>query len=369
MDLSVRVGGLSLSNPVIVASSPLSADLESIEQLIEYGPAAIVTKTIAIKLASPPKPNIFRLSSSALLNCEDWSEKGLDYWAEEGIPGAKALGAKVIASIVSLSGGADEVGLVARRVSEAGADAVEVTCLYDPARLPEHVEEAKSSVDIPVFAKVTIPVLRDEYVLGLGSRLVGAGCDAIVVSDTYGPCLHVDIERGVPVLGSTDGSGRLSGPAIRPFTIYFTSLLSRRVRAPVIACGGISSSEDVIEALMVGASAVEFSTEILLRGRRVIREMIEGLEGYMTRKGLEDLSGIRGFALAKMEERMSAISPPRASLPMIDEGLCTGCGLCASTCPYGAIELVGGRARVYEGLCRSCGLCISTCGVGALRWT
>ena len=327
----------------------------------------MVTKTIAVRPASPPRPNMYRLSGFGLLNCEDWSEKPLSYWVEEGIPGAKKLGVKVVASVVSLSGSADEVGELAEAVSGAGADAIEVTCLYDPRDLPDQVKEAKSRSGLPTFAKVSIPVLMDEYVTEIASRLMRAGADAVVISDTYGPALHVDVKTREAVLGKADGSGRLSGPAIKPFTMYFTALVTRKLGAPVIACGGISSAEDVVEALLVGAWAVEICTVPLLKGVGVIGEIVRGLASFLESNGIQSVSEIRGAALERIKQREES-GPLRVGPPRVSAEKCTGCGLCERVCPRGAVSVVNGKAAVDESQCTACGLCVSTCPVRALGW-
>jgi len=365
--LSTSIGELELSSPVIVASGPLTSSPETVRRLIPYKPAAIVTKTIAIRPARPPKPNILRLSRFSLLNCEDWSDRSPDYWAEEGIPKIKKLGTTVIASIVSLSRKGEEMGYLARRMTEAGADAIEVTCLYDPAYLPDHLRAVRSESDLPILAKISIPELRDEYVLRIGRKIMETGVDAIVVSDTYGPCLHVDITTGEPFLGKKDGSGRLSGPAIKPFTMYFTALLARELKATVISCGGISRWEDVIEAVLLGASATEICTAILLEGIEVIGRILEGLSEYLSRRG-ESIRELKGKALERIKNRLQLPEPIRVGPPKIDVSSCTGCGLCAKSCPVGAIYMEKEKAFIGKS-CEACGLCVSVCPAKAIGWS
>jgi len=365
--LNTSIGELELVNPIIVASGPLTSSPEAVKRLIKYKPAAIVTKTIAIRPASPPRPNVLRLSKFSLLNCEEWSDRNLDYWVDEGIPRIKRLGVKVIASIVSLSAKGEEMGYLAKRVTEAGADAIEMTCLYDPAYMPNHLRTVKSESDLPILAKISIPELRDEYVLGIGRKLVEVGVDAIVVSDTYGPCLHVDITTEEPFLGKRDGSGRLSGPAIRPFTMYFTALLARELKASVISCGGISTWEDVIEAVLLGASATEICTAILLEGAEVIQSMLKGLSEYLSMRGMS-IKELKGRALKRIEERIHLPEPIRRGPPKVDISACTGCGLCARSCPVGSIVMKDEGAVIGKS-CEACGLCVSACPVKAIGWS
>jgi len=365
--LRISIGEFELPNPIIVASGPLTSSPEAVKRLTPYKPAAIVTKTIAIRSARPPRPNMFGLSKFSLLNCEDWSEKEYGYWVEEGIPKMKELGVTVIASIVSLSKRGKELASLARSVTDAGADAIELTCLYNPVYLPDQLKIVRSSSDLPIFAKISIPVLMDEYVLNIGRKLVKVGADAIVVSDTYGPCLHIDISSFEPVLGSKNGSGRLSGQAIKPFTMYFTALLARELKTSIISCGGISTWEDVIEAILLGASATEICSAILLEGPEVIGRILDGISKYLDQKG-ESIHKLRGRALEKIRKRTFLPKPVRTGPPVVDAQLCTACGSCVRSCPLGAIEMKEGRATIGE-LCRACGLCLSLCPVNAIRWS
>jgi len=357
LNIKTSIGSLKLDNPVIVASGPLTSSLESIERVSKFKPGAVVTKTIAIKRAAPPKPDIYRESSFSILNCEEWSTKPPEYWFEEAIPKAKKK-TKVIASVVSISGEPWETVELARKAEDAGAHAIEVTCLYDPSRLPLQVREVVKSVEIPVLTKISIPKLEDEYVLKVCRELVEAGCSAIVVSDSYGPCLRIDPYSGEPVLAK--GYGRISGPAIKPFTMYFTALISSRLGAPVVSCGGISSGLDVAEAIMLGATAVELCSILLLRGIRVLEDIINEFKDFLKEKDM-DLRELRGYALDKLSKGA------KGGVPTPTEK-CNGCGLCALVCPQEAIHIVNGRAVIDRSRCRICGLCASTCPIKAIRW-
>lgn len=366
-NLAVKIAELNLENPIIVASGPLTSDLESIVRIAGYQPGAVVTKTIAIREAAPPSPNIYRLRDGSLLNCEEWSEKSLSYWVKciQKLRSLELSGVKIIASIVSLSGEVWEIEKILRELSTAKPDAVEVTCLYDPSKLAEHVKAAVSAIDVPVLAKISIPFLNDHYVIEVCERIINSGARAVVVGDTYGPCLHVDIETCKPVLGSKNGSGRISGPAIRPFTIYYTSLLARK-GIPVISCGGIERWEDVVEALMSGALAVEVLTALILKGADRIIELKNKVQSYLSKAGYEDIGEIVGKANYEIEQRIKGEVPHGKWKPTIDAALCTKCGLCSKLCPYHAIKVLE-TPIIDEERCGKCGLCLSICPAKAIR--
>jgi len=106
--------------------------------------------------------------------------------------------------------------------------------------------------------------------------------------------MKIDINKGKPVLGNI--SGGMSGPAIKPqnmFVVYNTAAV---LDIPVIACGGITTWQDAIEYIMAGATALQVGCVNFVNPMAMV-EIIRGMEEFMDRKGIKDLSEIRGIAL------------------------------------------------------------------------
>jgi dihydroorotate dehydrogenase (NAD+) catalytic subunit len=108
--------------------------------------------------------------------------------------------------------------------------------------------------------------------------------------------MSIDIETRRPSLGSIMGG--LSGAAVKPVIVRMTYQCAKAVRIPVIGCGGIMRTEDAIEYMLAGASAVQVGTATFLNPTAMI-EVIDGLAAYCLRKGLARIADITGAVIDK----------------------------------------------------------------------
>ncbi len=354
-DLSVEIAGISFRNPVLTAAGPLSRDGMTLLEAAHHGAGGLVAKTVSVRPAQVPRPNMAALgpgrvlSQRGLLNAELWSELPLERWLDREYSIALSSGLPVIASVGYTP---EEASEVAAKVERAGVHAIEFSTHY----VGQHVEIAKAireAVDIPIFAKLSPSVDVRKVAKSLEKYV-----DAFVAINTLGPCLRVDIETGRPVLGSDNGYGWLSGPALRPLAVRCVADIASSVRRPVIGVGGVSSGADAIEFLMVGASLVEVCTAAIMNGPtvygRIAQEIVEWLDAHQ----YESLADVVGMALPHLRRTEQRHPPAR-----IDRELCTLCGLCERSCVYDAISIVRERGTidVDAGRCTACGLCVSVC--------
>ncbi|MBS3815799.1 MAG: 4Fe-4S binding protein [Hadesarchaea archaeon] len=361
VDLSANLCGLELRNPIMPAAGPTSRDGNTLVEAANNGAGGLVSKTVSTKPAEVPRPNMAKVKNG-LLNCETWSEIPLKQWLNEEYPKAKKSGLPLIASI---GYNAEEIGEIAPQVVEAGADALELSTHYlghDPSPVVESVKAAKEQVDVPILVKLSPHVLD---ITEFASAAEEAGADGIVAINTVGPCLSIDVNTGHPVLGSENGYGWLSGPAIKPLALRCVADIARTVDIPVVGVGGINKERDVVEFIMAGATAVELCTAAITRGAKVYGLIADGLTKFMKSKQYDSIEEFRGEALKHMpDEPLRTKSKP----PEVLKSRCTGCGLCAKHCPFGAVKIVGGKAKIDPTKCTGCGLCVSVCPVRALRF-
>ena len=149
------------------------------------------------------------------------------------------------------------------------ADAVEISSHYlsgYPRPLMETVSTARRLLDVPVFLKLS-PGGPRPYRRRPRQRKRPAPPESTCIN-SFGPCLGIDAETGLPILGSTQGYGWLSGPALKALALRCVFDAARETKLPIIAVGGISTGLDLIEFFMVGASAVEICTAVIRRGVR-----------------------------------------------------------------------------------------------------
>jgi dihydroorotate dehydrogenase (NAD+) catalytic subunit len=342
------------------AAGPTVRDGDSLVKAAEGGAGGLVAKTVSVAPARVPRPCIIKVKDS-LMSAELWSDLPLEQWLKYEYPKAKRTKLPLIASI---GYSAEEIQKVAPKVAAAGADALELSThhLSNPASVVEATKAAKEAVNIPVFVKLN-PNVAD--LTQLAQMLEKAGADGIVAINAIGPCLAVDIENAMPMLGSPQGYGWLSGPAIKPFAVRCVADIARVVKIPIIGSGGVTTGRDVIEFIMAGASAVQISTVAIIRGHKIYGLMADEMAKFMRAKGYNTINDFKGMALPHLPEE-----PFRTAAKPVEviASKCTACGLCERHCPYDAIHVIGRLAKVDPVRCYECGLCVSVCPTRAIRF-
>ncbi|GAG82171.1 unnamed protein product, partial [marine sediment metagenome] len=197
----------------------------------------------------------------------------------------------------------------------AGVDALELSTHHlenDSTLVVEATKAAKEVVDIPVFVKLS-PNVPD--VTQFARAVEEAGADGIVAINSVGPCLAIDIENTMPMLGSISGYGWLSGPAIKSLAVRCVADICRAVKIPVIGAGGISNGRDAVEFIIVGASAVQLSTAAIIRGYKIYGLIADEMVKFMRAKGYNSISDFKGIALHHLPEQplRTTAKPPEVT--------------------------------------------------------
>jgi dihydroorotate dehydrogenase subfamily 1 len=345
-----------LDNPVLPAAGPPGRNGEAMMACARGGAGGIVSKTISVQPAQVPTPNMAQIPGG-FLNTELWSESPLEQWLEQELPQARELAVPVV---VSLGYSAQEIAQLAPRVCEF-ADALELSTHYigeDPAPMVAAIRAAKDAVSLPVFVKLS--PFRDMRVAAEAAAMAGA--DGIVAVNSFGPCLGVDTDTGELLMGSRDGYGWLSGPALRPLALRCVFDVARTVDLPIIGVGGVGRGVDAIQFVMVGASAVGVCTAAILQGPEVFGKIARQMAEWLEQHDRSSLDEIRGLTIRRWRER----GQPGVVRAALDTEACIGCGRCETSCVYGAIRVADGKAILSEERCMGCGLCVTRCPVRAL---
>jgi dihydroorotate dehydrogenase (NAD+) catalytic subunit len=271
------------------------------------GAGGVTFKSCSLK-PRPGYPNPTILDwGPGLINAVGLSNPGVEVMVEE-IRAAKKnlapLGVPVIASIFAET--IYDFGTIARFISEAEPHLIEVniSCpniddryrqmfAADPYVVAQVTRRVKENTEIPILVKLS-PNVTD--VAKIARTAVEAGADGITAINSLGPGLILDVETCRPVLAH--GTGGVSGPAMRPIAVRCVRDICRAVDVPVVAVGGVTSGRDVVEMILVGASAVGIGSAVHYRGIEVFREVCQELEDYMARHGYGDLEAFRGRAQA-----------------------------------------------------------------------
>jgi len=341
MDFSVNIGSqLRIKNPIILSSCGLGSHSKSILRFIKKGFGAIVTKTITKEAKEgAPLPRVFWYDPDEkhlLSGAEGLRNPGAKHMAKiisECKPVAQNEGCVIIGSVTGQS--AEEMNEVASMLVEAGASVIELNFACpnvgphigsDYERLgkywsknPELAQKAikyiKSKLNTPVWVKCPISSLVQP---GFLSTIEKAAPDSYSFAGGKMPCLAIDIDTGKPKFS---GSIQLQIKQKRPIlpsvtgpvkssTILHIAYLSKLTSIPLTPAGGMGKGRDVIEALMVGASAVQICTAVYRDGN-VVAKILEGISNYMKKNEVESLSKIVGVSLKYIPD------PPLLKVPGI----------------------------------------------------
>jgi dihydroorotate dehydrogenase (NAD+) catalytic subunit len=283
VDLSVQVGALRLTNPIIAAAGTFGygAEFAHLVDLNRLG--GLVTKGISREpIEGAPAPRLCE-TASGMLNAVGLQNVGVDALLKDKLPLLRKYHTHIIVNVFGYC--LEEYVEVIRRLEEAeGISAFElnISCPNvkkggmqfgsDPNLVGEVVAAArKAAGKKPMWVKL-MPLVTD---IGLIARAAeDAGADALTVANTY-PAMAVEVSTGRSLLGNVTGG--LSGPAIKPITLRLVWEVRKSVKIPIVGLGGIETAEDVLQYMAVGASAVQVGTASFA-DPKVSEEIVGGLE-------------------------------------------------------------------------------------------
>ena len=292
--------GLRLSNPVMTASGTFGygteyAQLFDIERL-----GAIVCKgTTLLPRDGNPQPRIAE-TAGGVLNSIGLQNIGVDALIKEVAPAWASWRVPVIVNIAGETVG-DYAELAGRLEGVAGVSALEVNISCpnvsaggaefgsEPGMAARVTTAVKEATSRPVLVKLT-PNTTD--IVRVAVAVTRAGADALTLINTL-KGMAVDVTRRRPLLGGITGG--LSGPAIKPVALYMVYEVAGAVGVPVIGCGGITTANDALEFIMAGASAVQVGTAGFTNPRAPL-EVLEGIEEFMEKEGVTDITELIGAA-------------------------------------------------------------------------
>ena len=297
VSLEVQLGGLRLSNPVMVASGTFgyAREMAGLVDLSRLG--AILPKTITQQARAGHLPPRTVETSAGLLNSIGLDNDGIEEFLASQLPYLAGTGAPIVVSIAGKT--YDEfVAMGARLDGAAGIAALElnISCPNvsggvdfgtDPRMCERVVKGVRQSCTLPVLAKLTPNVTS---IAEIARAAEAGGADAISLINTC-QGMAVDWRRRRPRLGGVLGG--LSGPAIKPIALRAVYQVFKAVRLPLVGIGGIATVDDVMEFLVVGASAVQIGTANFYNPS-VCMEILDALPGALAELGATSIREVVG---------------------------------------------------------------------------
>ena len=297
-DLKVSIGKLRLKNPVMTASGTFGYGDEYAEFVDLHKLGAIVVKGLSLApRAGNPPPRLVE-TPAGMLNSIGLQNIGIDAFVKDKLPFLRKFRTPVIVNFFGDS--VKEYVQAAERLSSVkGIHALEmnISCPNkqegwsifgtDPSTTFKVVQAVRKATDMLLIVKLSPNVTDISHMARVAE---GAGADAISVINTF-TGMAIDIKTGKPRLANIVGG--LSGPAIRPIAVRMVWECHKAVRIPVIGMGGIISSDDALEFIRAGASAVAVGTGNFINPHTTI-SIIDGIKDFMKVNGITSLEDIRG---------------------------------------------------------------------------
>lgn len=295
--LAVRLGRLTLPNPVLVASGTFgyARELERLVDLSRLGGILPKTVTMAPRQGNAPWRTVE--TAAGMLNSIGLDNDGLEAFIAHHLPYLARLGSPVIVSVAGSTH--DEFVAMCRRLGETtGAAAIElnVSCPnvshgvdlgVDPVACERLVAACRAATPLPVIAKLTPNVTS---VATMARAAEAGGADAISLINTV-LGMAVDWRARRPLLGNVVGG--LSGPAIKPIALRCVWQAAQATRTPVIGVGGVATLDDVMEFLVAGASAVQLGTVNFYRPT-ASTDVLDALPAALAEAGVTSVAELVG---------------------------------------------------------------------------
>ncbi len=387
-DLSTNCAGIRSPNPFWLASAPPANSGEQIMRAFDAGWGGAVWKTLGQPIQNVSSRfgglNYRGTRAIGFNNIELITDRPLETNFREIAEVKKRYPHHAVITSLMVETEAEWKEMIQRAV-DAGSDGLELnfgcphgmcergmgSAVGQEPKVNERITNwVKTYSTIPVLVKLT-PNVSDINPHGLAAERGGA--DGVALINTIKSIIGVDIDRMVPYprVGDLSTNGGYCGAAVKPIALHMCAQLARNpdFGLPISGIGGITNWRDAVEFILLGSSSVQVCTEVMLRGYRIVEDMIEGLSDYMDDKGFTSLDQMVGRAVPAYSE-WGNLDLNYDTIAKIDASACIGCQLCVVACHDGAHQCIhpdpSGLTRVPvvdESECVGCNLCQIVCPV------
>jgi dihydropyrimidine dehydrogenase (NAD+) subunit PreA len=389
-DLSTNLAGISSPNPFWLASAPPTNTGYQVQRAFEAGWGGAVWKTLGdpiINTSSRFAAVHFNGQRVAgFNNIELITDRPLEVNLKEIYETKKRFPNHAVVVSLMVEPKREKWHEIVKKVEAVGVDGLELNfgCPHGMAergmgsasgQQPDLVEMqtmwAKEAAQTPVIVKLT-PNITDITVVA--RHAVMGGADAVSLINTINSLAGVDIHtwNTVPHVGGKGAHGGYCGPAVKPIALSMVAECAKdpKVSVPISGIGGISSWQDAVEFMLMGATNVQICTAAMHHGFRIVEEMIDGLNNYLDDKGIYAVSDLIGQTVPKYST-WGELDLNYQVVARINTETCINCNKCHIACEdtsHQCIERLtdaNGKAylKVREEDCVGCNLCAIVCPV------
>ena len=297
MNTRVNLAGVLLKNPIMTASGTFGSGQEYSEFVDLNKLGAVVTKGVAnVPWPGNPTPRVAEVYGG-MLNAIGLQNPGIDVFVQRDIPFLTHYDTRIIVNVCGKT--ASDYIEVVERLAEQPVDMLEINIScpnvkeggiafgQNAASVEEITKKVKKYARQPVIMKLS-PNVTD--ITEMAKAAEAGGADVISLINTL-TGMKIDVNRRKFALANRTGG--MSGPAVDPIAVRMVYQAAQAVNIPIIGMGGVQSTEDALELILAGATAVSVGTANFTNPTATI-DIINGIQDYMENNGVEDINELIG---------------------------------------------------------------------------
>ncbi|MHB1682629.1 MAG: NAD-dependent dihydropyrimidine dehydrogenase subunit PreA [Bacilli bacterium] len=389
-DLSVNVGGIRSPNPFWLASAPPTNSGYQVMRAFEAGWGGAVWKTLGDPIVNVSSRfgglQVEGVRMVGFNNIELITDRPLEDNLREMREVKRAYPDRAVIASLMVDNVKEVWQEIVKRVQDVGVDGFELNfgCPHGMSergmgsavgQSPEFLQLATEWVvevaEVPVIVKLTPNITDIRYTARAAAQ---GGAHAVSMINTINSLIGVDLSTWTPIpnVDGMSAHGGYCGPAVKPIALNMVADCARDplVGIPISGIGGVSTWQDAVEYMLLGASGVQVCTAVMHHGFRIVEDMIDGLNQYLDERGLSSAMDLVGKAVGRVVN-WGDLNLEYKVVARIDQDKCIHCNKCYIACEDAAHQCIDRVADgsgqlalvVDEEECVGCNLCAIVCPV------